>query len=209
MRCRDDLSEPVIALTFDDGPSEWTEPILDLLRDAGARGTFFVIGEAVAGNERILRRIRAEGHEIGNHTMTHPRLDTVPRRRVKQEIERCSAAVENAIGVAPTVFRPPGFGYNAAVLEVARALGFARVVLASAATDDYLRETADEIVEAILPRVVPGSIVDLHDGRPAREPPVESGGTRIDRVPTVGAVELLLDALPNYSFVTVTELLAQ
>lgn len=206
MRCRDDLAERVVALTFDDGPGEWTEPILDLLAGAGARGTFFVIGDAIRGNERILRRMHAEGHEVGNHTMTHPRLDEVSRRIVRREIRRGNRAVESVIGVPPTVFRPPGFHYNVAVLEVTRGLGFDRVVLSSATTDDYFRPTAGEIVDAILPRVHPGGIVDLHDGRPPGEPPPDAGGTRTDRRPTVEAVELLLDALRDYSFVTVSEL---
>lgn len=206
---REDLEQPVVALSFDDGPGPWTEPILDLLRDAGARATFFVIGEAVAGNERILRRIDAEGHEIGNHTMTHPRLDTVSRRTITREICRANDAVSRVVGTAPALFRPPGFHYNVAVLEVARAAGFGRVVLASATTDDFFRDTAEEIVEAIAPRVSPGGIIDLHDGRPPREPAPEAGGTRLDRRPTVEAVELLLARLHGYSFVTVSELFAR
>src|SRR3954452_19206383 len=63
------VDERVLSLTFDDGPSRWTAAILDVLRDHGARATFFVIGEAVAGNEWIVQRAYAEGHEIGNHTM--------------------------------------------------------------------------------------------------------------------------------------------
>ena len=209
VRSRDDVTEPIVALTFDDGPSEWTEPILDVLHDAGAHATFFVIGDAVAGNEGILRRIRAEGHEVGNHTMTHARLDAVTRRTVAREIRGTSRIVEQALGAAPTAFRPPGFRYTAAVLEVARAAGYDSVILSSVATDDYLRERAEEIVEAILPRVRPGAIVDLHDGRPPREPSPEEGGTRADRWPTVQAVGVLIDALPDYAFVTISELLAR
>ena len=201
---RDDVREPVVALSFDDGPSEWTEPILDLLRSAGARATFFVIGEAVRGNEGILRRIHAEGHEVGNHTMTHVRLDTVGRLRIARELRRGSAAIERVLGSRPIVFRPPGFHYTVAVLEVARAAGFERVTLASATTDDYIRDSGEEIVEAILPRVRPGGIIDLHDGRPPRE-----SGSRADRRPTVAAVERLLAALPRHSFVTVSELFAR
>jgi peptidoglycan/xylan/chitin deacetylase (PgdA/CDA1 family) len=208
VKCRDDLHEPVVALTFDDGPSGWTEPILDLLRDTGARATFFVIGEAIPEHAGVLRRIRAEGHEVGNHTMSHPRLDSINRRAIAREIGRANEAIERVLGELPTAFRPPGFHYNVPVLEVARKAGFDRVVLASATTDDYMRESGDEIARAILPRVAPGGIIDLHDGRPPREPPAHAGGTRVDRRPTVEAVELLLGSLPEYSFVTVSELLA-
>jgi peptidoglycan/xylan/chitin deacetylase (PgdA/CDA1 family) len=206
VRCRDDLDDPLVALTFDDGPSEWTEAVLDTLRDTQARATFFVIGEAIPGREGTLRRISIEGHEVGNHTMTHRRLAEASRRAITHEIRQANRAVEKVIGAPPTVFRPPGFGYNVAVLEVARSAGFGTVVLSSATTDDYLRESAAEIVEAILPRVRPGAIIDLHDGRPPRESPLES---RADRWPTVEATGLLIDALRDYSFVTVSELLAR
>lgn len=206
---RDGVDRPVVALTFDDGPGPWTAPILDVLRDAGAHATFFVIGEAVVGYEDVLRRIDAEGHEVGNHTMTHRRLDTVSRRSIARELRQANRAVKRVLGAVPTTFRPPGFHYTTAVLEVARAIGFDRVVLSSATTDDYLREGAADIVDAIVPRVSPGGIIDLHDGRPPREPDPELGGTRLDRRPTVAAVELLLERLDRYSFVTVAELFAQ
>jgi peptidoglycan/xylan/chitin deacetylase (PgdA/CDA1 family) len=208
VRAREDVDTPVVALTFDDGPGPWTEPILDRLGEAAARATFFVIGDAIAGNERTLRRIRDEGHEVGNHTMTHPRLDTVRRRTIVRELRRANAAVERVLGVPPTCFRPPGFHYTTAVLEVARAVGFDRVVLASATTDDYRRDSAEEIVDAIAPRVAPGGIIDLHDGRPPGEPSPDAGGSRLDRAATVRAVELLLERLDGFAFVTVAELFA-
>ncbi len=168
-----------------------------------------MIGEAIPGHADVLRRIRAEGHEVGNHTMTHPQLDSISRRAIAREIRGANEAIERVLGSPPEVFRPPGFRYNLPVLEVARAAGFDRVILASATTDDYLRESAGEIVDAILPRVTAGGIIDLHDGRPPRESPAHAGGTRADRLPTVAAVELLLRGLPQYSFVTVSELFAR
>lgn len=208
VRCRDDIREQVAALTFDDGPSEWTEPILDILKGAGFRATFFVIGEAVRGREQILRRMVAEGHEIGNHTMRHLWLDEVRRRAVRRELSDANRVLTAVTGMRPTVFRPPSFRRNVAVLEVARSAGFDPVVLASAHTNDHDCENASTIVEAILPMVRPGGIIDLHDGRPPGDPPAASGGTRDDRWPTVHAVQLLLAALPEYRFVTVSDLLA-
>ena len=199
----------MLALTFDDGPSEWTVPILDLLDAAGIPATFFVIGEAVAGQEQVLRRMLKQGCEVGNHTMRHPRLDAVSRRTIRHELRRANRVIERATGVRPAVFRPPGFGFTEAVLEVARATGFDAVVLASATTDDFNRERARDIVDAIVEKVRPGGIVDLHDGRPPNEPPPSAGGTREDRQPTVEAVEILLGTLREYSFVTVSELLAR
>lgn len=209
IRSREGLGERVVALTFDDGPSDWTEPILDTLRDAGAHATFFVVGDAVRGREGTLRRMVAEGHEVGNHTMRHPWLDEVRRRTVRRELEEANRVIAGVIGARPTAFRPPSFRRNVAVLEVARSLGFDPVVLASAHTNDHDCDDAEAIVAAILPSVSPGAIIDLHDGRPPGDPPAAVGGTRDDRWPTVRAVPLLLSALPDYRFVTVSDLLAR
>lgn len=206
VRCRDELDEHVVALTFDDGPSEWTEPILDILGPAGAKATFFVIGDAIAGRERTLQRICDEGHELGNHTMRHVRLDTVTRRTIARELAQADEAVRLAVGVRPAVFRPPGFRHTQAVLEVARAAGFDPVILASAATGDWEMDSGEMIVDDILERVRPGGIIDLHDGRPPSDGPNDS---RPDRLPTVAAVALLLQRMPSYEFVTVSELLAR
>ncbi|HET8893022.1 MAG TPA: polysaccharide deacetylase family protein [Gaiellaceae bacterium] len=200
------MNDFVVALTFDDGPAEWTEPILDTLSSEEVRATFFVIAEAVAGREAILERIVAEGHEVGNHTLSHRRLDLVSRDEIRREIQVAGWQIRDVTGALPTVFRPPGFHFNQDVLEIAAESGFPWVTLASAWTDDYNRELATEIADAILPSVRPGAIIDLHDGRPPHEAPWGApGGTREDRWPTVTAVELLLGQLrAHYSFLTVS-----
>src|SRR5258708_15362928 len=88
-----------IALTFDDGPSEWTEPILDTLRDHGARATFFVVGGSIAGREETVRRAVREGHEIGNHTATHPDLTSRRRRSIRRELAVANRLIEQALGM--------------------------------------------------------------------------------------------------------------
>jgi peptidoglycan/xylan/chitin deacetylase (PgdA/CDA1 family) len=208
---RPDLTDVVVALTFDDGPNVWTEPILNTLRAAGVRATFFVIGDAIPGIEKILARTAEEGHEVGNHTLRHPRLDLIEaREEIEREIVLTNSAIKEVIGTAPAVFRPPGFHHSPAVLEVVGACGFEWVVQASAWMDDYNRESPQEIVEAILSSVKPGAIIDLHDGRPPHEAPYGAGGTREDRWPTVAAVETIVPTLieREYTFLTVSELLA-
>lgn len=208
IRERPDVSEHVVALTFDDGPAVWTDPILDTLRDAGVRATFFVIGDAIPGLEATLARTVAEGHEVGNHTLTHPWLDLVEtREEIERELELASRAIEGVTGAAPAVFRPPGLRWSQTVLEAAGACGFGWVVQASVWTDDYALDSPEPIVDAILGGVVPGAIIDLHDGRPPHEP---KSASREDRRPTVAAVETIVPALlrRGYRFLTVSELLA-
>lgn len=198
-----------LALTFDDGPSEWTAPILDVLRAAGARATFFVVGESIAGREGILRRISAEGHEVGNHSFSHPRLDDLEPDEVRSELRRTNDAIAQELGTPPRLFRPPYFADSDAVREVAGALGLELSVYAPVWTPDWTSDSSDdEIYRAIRDAVYPGSIVVLHDGCPPRTPPDEA--LRPDRQPTVDAVRRLVPALleRGYELVTVSELLA-
>jgi peptidoglycan/xylan/chitin deacetylase (PgdA/CDA1 family) len=196
----------VVALSFDDGPSEWTGAILDLLRLHEAKATFFVLGEAIAGREDTLRRIADEGHEIGNHSMTHPRLVTCDDRTIRDELERANRLIEATVSVAPTVFRPPRFEYDERVLRVARDVGFRRTALASVAPHDYSTSNPHLIATLVSSSVTPGAIIGLHDGRPANEPDEES---LPGREGTVAAVGLMLPRLleRGYRIVTVSELL--
>lgn len=211
---RDDLAEDVVALTFDDGPAEWTEPILDTLAAHGVRATFFVIGNAIPGREPTLRRTVADGHEVGNHTFSHPHLvrDDLSRGQVEDELARTSRAIEDAVGLRPVVFRPPFFGDDIATLQAIGASGFAWSVHADVHTDDWNATAPGQISDVIVPAVTRGSIVDLHDGRPVDEPLEDPGGrsSRGDRWPTAQSVAEIVPALlaRGFRFVTVSELLA-
>ncbi len=108
--------QPVVAMTFDDGPHpELTPKLLDLLKSKNIRATFYVIGQNVAAYPDIVKRIVAEGHEIGNHTYTHPALSKSSASRVQTEIEKTNAAIFSAAGVAPKTMRPPYGATNASV----------------------------------------------------------------------------------------------
>ena len=104
------IADPVVALTFDDGPSSWTLPIADHLERHGGRGTFFAIGEAVATDcgGAIVRRLLDRGHEVGNHTWTHPDLQTLDEPEVHEEMRRTSEALAQ-VGVATRLWRAPFF----------------------------------------------------------------------------------------------------
>jgi peptidoglycan/xylan/chitin deacetylase (PgdA/CDA1 family) len=208
--------QSAIALTFDDGPAEWTEPILDILREAGVRATFFVIGDAIPGREEILARAAADRHEIGNHTLRHPHLPLLPPpthvAEIRRELTVTSRMIDEVLGEKPTVFRPPYFESNEAVEEIAGACGFEWIVQASVFTDDWNEESSDKIAATILghPELSAGAIIDLHDGRPPHEPLQSAGGSRDDRLPTVAAVARIVPALVErgFTFLTVSELLA-
>jgi len=194
-----------IALTFDDGPSEWTLALLDVLAEHGARATFFVLGAAIEGREQILRRAVAEGHELGNHAYSHEDPATLADEALRDELQRTSALLEAATGASPTYFRPPYADTDFRVARVARAAGLGRTVLRSVDPADWNEPDAETIGRRVLHGSRAGAIVCLHDGIPPREPT----GTPT-REPTVAAVRAVVPELVRRGFalVTVTELLA-
>lgn len=156
-----------IALTFDDGPGRVTEPILEALGRHGGRATFNVLGERVTGREALLRRTLAEGHEIGNHALRHERLAGRPREALRQ-LRRTNAAIRDAAGVTPRVFRAPYGAVTRSVVLAARLAGLATVRW-DVDPHDYETPGAEAIHRRVLTRVEPGSIVLLHDDRRALE----------------------------------------
>jgi len=100
-----------VALTFDDGPNpEWTPKVLDILKEKGVRGTFFIIGENGTANPRLVQRILAEGHDLGNHTFTHPNLGETPESVAGIELNATQRLIEALTGRSTRLFRPPYFG---------------------------------------------------------------------------------------------------
>ena len=156
-----------VALTFDDGP--WpgdTEGILRALRRARVQATFFMVGSLAAEHPDLVRKVLLAGHEVANHTLTHPvepPLAELSDRRVATEIARTAEALRGA-GADPTLFRPPGGSIDEAVLlEAWRQQE--RVVLWSVDPQDWdASRTPKQITKDVLHRVRPGSIVLLHDG---------------------------------------------
>jgi peptidoglycan/xylan/chitin deacetylase (PgdA/CDA1 family) len=203
---RHDVGAPFVALSFDDGPSLWTEQILDILAATGARATFFVCGQTIEGREDTLRRCVAEGHEVANHTHTHPVLRDLDRAAISAELAAASAAIESVVGMRPLRFRPPYFETSPDVEAVTRELGLGEPIGADAWTADWDQDPAEQIVAEITARCRAGSIIDLHDA----VPPQDRAPTPATRDETVRAVGLLLPWLAQRGFaaVTVSELLA-
>jgi peptidoglycan/xylan/chitin deacetylase (PgdA/CDA1 family) len=201
-----EVDEKLLALTFDDGPSDWTMPIADAFAARGGHATFFVIGRAVSGREATVRAVAAQGHEIGNHSLTHPSLAGLDRATLRDELRRTNERIEDVLGRPPVLLRPPYVEWDEAVLDVAGELGLRWTVCTAPEPTDWVMSSPEEIAREVLARVAPGSIVGLHDGRPEREPPSKSLPTR---EATATAVELVLSELAGeYRLVTVLELLA-
>jgi peptidoglycan/xylan/chitin deacetylase (PgdA/CDA1 family) len=164
-RC--ETAEKLVALTFDDGPNpapNRTPALLDALRSVDAPGTFFVVGVRAEENPALLRRMAAEGHEIGNHSFSHPNLTYLTPVAVDRELCRTSVVVREATGRRPRFYRPPGGNFNRAVQDAAKALGMAGAYW----TLDGLPYESPPIPPARLTRYVlenvrPGAIVLLHN----------------------------------------------
>jgi peptidoglycan/xylan/chitin deacetylase (PgdA/CDA1 family) len=192
-----------LALTFDDGPSDWTPAVLELLGAHDANATFFVLGAAIAGREETVRRTAAAGHELGNHAWSHADPATLSDAELRAELDRTGSVVESLVGGRPRHFRPPYAATDFRVADVARAAGFDRTVLRSIDPADWKTADSDAIAELVLAEARPGAIVCLHDGVAPGEP------DGAERQPTVDALSRLVPALRErgYGLVTVAELL--
>jgi peptidoglycan-N-acetylglucosamine deacetylase len=199
----------LIALTFDDGPDpKWTAPILDILKQENVPATFFVIGKNGQAYPDLVRRMVNEGHEIGNHTFTHPNLGEIPVALTELELNATQRLIESLTGRSTVLFRPPYFGDAEAdkpeeVEPAIRAkdLGYIMVGLRIDPDDWKLPVTADQIVNRTLQRAsdtnpdTRGQVVLLHD----------SGG---DRSATIEALPGMIHELRKrgFKFVLVSEL---
>jgi len=182
---------PSIALTFDDGPSRWTEPLLDVLAKHGAQGTFFVVGSIASARADLLRRMVDEGHEVGNHTWSHPALARdCDDERVRSELQRTTNLLIELAGVRPTLFRAPHYDVDERVEAIAAEVGLRHVRGDIAPPDWHPGWTARLSITFVLQQIHGGSIVGLHDGVPPTE--AEEG---LSRQLTVDAVAGIVPAL--------------
>ena len=180
--------EKYVALTFDDGPRRGTtDRLLDGLKEREARATFFLIGQQIEDNADLVSRMAEEGHQIGNHTWSHQRLDSVLPDAAAQEVTRTETALEALLGGGDYWLRPP-YG------QVAEGADFG-VPMVKWCVDprDWESRDAEKVARAVLECVEPGSIVLLHDIYPTS---VDAALRVVDRLQEEG-----------YWFVTVEELL--
>lgn len=185
------VGEKAIALTFDDGPSGHTEKLLEGLSEYDAKVTFFVIGSKAAQKPEVVKRAFNEGHLIGNHTYSHPRLIFKSVSDAKEEITKSAKVIKDITGVKPFFVRAPYGDVSAYQLKKLNTF----FISWSASTYDWYEESEDEIYDRIMKKADDGEIILLHDTKEA----------------TVNAV---LRAIPElqeqgYEFVRVDDLLTR
>ena len=182
----------LVALTFDDGPhSQYTDKLLDALKKYKAKATFFMLGQNVVNNEDVVRRIKEEGHELGNHTWSHENLTKLDGDEIDEQIEKTNNAVYEACGEYPTVIRAPYGALDDDVLEHFTAPS----VYWSEDTLDWQAGSAKEVKEAIMDNAYDGAIILVHD---------------IHKNSVNGAIMAIPELQKKgYTLVTVTELLSR
>ncbi len=185
-----DSGRKLAALTFDDGPGKYTQAVLDALAAKHVPATFFVLGSCAAGNESMIAKIRAAGHEVENHSWSHPVLTKLSPGEIRNEISRTNDVIGGS-----RFLRPPYGSYNTTVTAEAAALGL-RLVLWTVDTLDWKYPDVDSILSYVKDQTKPGAIILMHDG-----------GN--NRSATVAAIPVVVDWLfeQGYSLTTVEELL--
>ena len=158
-------NDPVAWLTIDDGPSDDTAAILDLLDAHGAKATFFLVGERARARPELVHEIVRRGHGIGNHSATHPQawFWALPPARMREEIERTQATLRELTGATPHWFRAVVGMANPFVASVLKAHGMTRVAW-SARGYDALASDPSVVADRIERNLAPGAIVLLHEG---------------------------------------------
>jgi peptidoglycan-N-acetylglucosamine deacetylase len=191
-------SKRVVAFTFDDGPDvNYTPQILDLFREAGGKATFFMIGSQVEAHPDLARRVLAEGHEIANHTFTHPNLTELATDDIIDELTRAAKSIKEVTGADVRTFRPPYFGYNEKIHSlVTDRFGYPAIGAMNTNASDWNNPGVEHIVEHSRDHLSAGSILIFHDGWG-------------DRSQTVEAVRQLIEiaVAQGCQLVTVSELL--
>lgn len=199
-----------VALSFDDGPDpRWTPRILDILREKEAPATFFVIGDEANQYPSLLRREFSEGHEIGNHTYSHPRFDDIPPAQLRLQLNLTQRLLESVLGAKTILFRPPygidhqpEYAEEIEQLPTPQEMGY--ILIGSRIDPHDWQQTpgsqvlAGEIVAGVMQQLNKGNIVLLHDG----------GG---DREQTVQALPKIIDGLRqrHYEIVSVSDLIGK
>ena len=189
------VTEPVVAITFDDGPSPDTTPkVLDALRTDGARATFFVLGKHAERYPEVVERIVREGHEVASHGYDHSILTFASRREITRQLQRTDAVLRR-IGTPPVrLFRTPHGFRNPLVNPTARRLGL-RVCGWTAGVFDTARPGVETIVDRSKRALAPGAVLLLHDA---------DGSGNADRSQTAAAVPAILDSVRHSGLRTVT-----
>lgn len=192
--------EKLLALTFDDGPDEdFTPQILDILKKYNVKATFYVIGEKVSYNKKIIKREFEEGHEIGNHTYTHINVSKNGYNTIKKEVGDTQNAVKSITGIYPKTFRPPYRAISKDMCQIMKEKDMNIVLWSYVDARDWENPGASSIIKTIEDGVKNGCIILLHDYNKVRNPKSQ----------TIEALDVIIPDLleKGYKFVTVSELI--
>lgn len=192
-----DPNKPMIAITYDDGPSIYTPEILDVLKENNSVATFFVLGCQVHANGDTLNRMIEEGNQVGNHTYNHKKLTTISDEELYKQIQGTDDLVYMATGYTPKVMRPP---YGTTSEELNKKIQ-KPIIQWSIDTRDWENRNAGMIVENILKDVKDGDIILMHD---LYDSTVEASETVIPELIKRGFQLVTIDELSEYKEVTFT-----
>ena len=197
-----ETTEKMVALTFDAGPDpRYTQEIGQILADAGAPSTFFVMGRHVVQHPEIIHTLMAQGHELGNHTWSHPSLKVKSPQAIREELESTDQLLQDLGYDQPIPFRSP-YGHSWFTLPHVLKQRQQPNILWTVQMNDWKPEQPDVMMQLLAPKFDRGAIILMHDGDG------ESEGA--DRSNTVILVRKILEKYQaeGYQFVTVSELLA-
>ena len=150
---------PMIALTFDDGPGEYTEELINCLVENNAKATFFMLGQNVEAYPEIAKELSDAGMELGNHSYSHPDLVTIGAEAAAQQVSNTDAALKSATGFEATVMRPPGGSFNDSV----KAAINHPLIIWSIDTRDWATKSEDQTYQVVMDNAQDGSVVLMHD----------------------------------------------
>jgi peptidoglycan/xylan/chitin deacetylase (PgdA/CDA1 family) len=189
----------VVALTFDDGPSPHTRQIMEVLRQKHVQATFFVVGKNIEQYPELIQDAYYQGHQIGNHSQTHPMMYLMNQSDVVREFATTEDQIYQLINIRPNIIRVPYGWYHQFNMWQLLETNYYQVIGWNVDPEDWRKSTtSQEIIGHVVANVQPGSIVLLHDGPPEN-----------DRTNTITALPDMIDALhqAGYQFVTVDRLL--
>lgn len=188
-------TEKVVALTFDDGPGDFTDQVLSVLNKHGVKATFYVLGGNAKAYPDKIKKIMKEGHDLGNHTMYHDKMKNKSVEKITHDIQSVDTILRNLGYQREITFRAP-FGITSENLKIALQNLNKRMVLFTFLPQDWTKISAQTIHDNVMKEMKPGLIITLHDG-----------GNR--RQNTVIATDMLINTLQKqgYRFVTISELL--
>lgn len=196
---RINTDQRIVALTFDDGPSPpYTDRLLDVLAKHDVKATFFLIGNRIEKHPETVRRVIAEGHQVGNHSYSHPLLGFLPPSYVQRQIERTDELLRQVGVKGAIVFRAPVLTRFLPVAWIL-AKGDRVHISCDVWSWDWTTQNPDRITKTVLRKVKPGSIVVLHDGK--------AENAHADRSGTIEATDRIITALKRdgYQFVRMSD----